>query len=140
MVNLEEKVSILENRVNVLEKELESLLSKISVNNFNHTDPSNEIPRNIIKNIEHIPTRDLVLMLLRMNPNQTINQLEIHLKKIGWIKDSFFKKNFGTALTKKGLIQPSEKNTGKKDIFALTLKGEFIADNILERLNNKFKN
>ena len=141
MMNLQEKIESLENRVNKLEEEIKSLRkSKGTQSNvLGNSGPIVEIPKNIIKNIEKIPTKDLVLISLRINPSQTINDLEIKIKQIGWIADTFFKKHFGTVLVNKGLVQPFGTNADGKKTFSLTMKGEIIADKTLEDLSSKFK-
>lgn len=138
MVDFQEKIESLENRVSKLEEEINSL-KKSKLNIPDNSGLIVEIPKNVIKNIEKIPTKNLVLISLRINSNQTINDLEIKLKKIGWIEDTFFEKHFGTSLISKGLVQPSGKNANGKKTFSLTTKGEIIADKTLEDLSNKFK-
>lgn len=138
---LEKRLTELDNRVLELEVDVKSLKNSKTtpLDISGNSGTIVEIPKNIITNIEKIPTKNLVLISLRTNLNQTINDLEIKLKKIGWIEDTFFEKHFGTSLISKGLVHPSGKNADGKKTFSLTMKGEIMADKISEDLSSKFK-
>ena len=111
--NLEQRISILENN-----KQQQS-----------QDNISSEFSEIIIKNIEKIPTKNLAILSLKNSPSQSIKSIEENLLNIGWVKDSFFLKNFGSALINKGLVQPEGRSSGKKKHIHLQLKGTFMPKN-----------
>lgn len=125
--NLEDQISKLTHRVSKLEKS-----SEIPTQNSSLT----EFPQILIKKIDKISTKNLVLILLKIHPNQSIPEMIKKLLKIGWIKDTFFQKNFGTTLVNKGLIQKSGSDELKKDRFSLTERGKLVADDLFSKLGS----
>ena len=126
--DLEKKIIDLETRVAALEA--------LGLSSF----PSNELtvfPKEIISKIDKISTKNLVLISLKINLTQSINELKTNLLKIGWVKDAFFKKNFGTTLINKGLVCKIENDRSKKDCFCLTERGNILADELFIKLTKK---
>jgi len=123
---LENRLSALENRVSQLEQSFESTPPVQSITEF---------PQNLIKKIDKIPTKNLVLILLKLSPNQSISEMTKKLLKIGWIEDTFFQKNFATSLVNKGLIQKSGSDESNKDRFNLTERGKLVADELFSKFN-----
>ena len=121
--DLEKKIFELETRVTQLEK-LESSSTSPKLSGF---------PKELISKLDKIPTKNLILLSLKINSPQSITNLKTNLSKIGWIEDTFFKKNFGTALGKKGLIRKIDDET-IKDAYGLTARGIIIADELFSKL------
>jgi hypothetical protein len=124
--DLKKRLTALETRVSILEQCPKTPSS---------TAPS-KFPPNLIKNIDKIPTKKLVLILLKIQPNQSIPELTENLLKMGWIKDTFFQKNFGTSLINKGLIQKSGSDKSSKDRFSLTSRGELSGEELISKLDS----
>ena len=126
-----------------LETRLDDLEQRISIleNNKQQQPQDNIFPEFseiIIKNIEKIPTKKLVILSLKNSPSQSIKSIEENLLNIGWVKDSFFTKNFGSALINKGLVQPEGRSSGRKKTYSLTARGNLHAKELLKKLENKF--
>lgn len=125
--NLQDQISKLVNRVSKLEKSSETPTQHSSLTEF---------PQILIKKIDKTSTKNLVLILLKIQPNQSIPEMTEKLLKIGWIKDTFFQKNFGSSLVNKGLIQKSGSDKSNKDRFSVTERGKLIADDLLSKLES----
>ncbi|MCV0392812.1 MAG: hypothetical protein K5790_05890 [Nitrosopumilus sp.] len=123
-----DKIDILENRIS----ELENRVTELEKIPETHTglNTVTEFPKDLIKKIDKTPTKNLVLILLKIEPNQSISEMTKKLLDLGWMQDTFFKKNFGTSLANKGLIRKSGNDESKKDRFSLTDKGKIIADEL----------
>jgi len=134
-MSFEEKIS---KKVENLEAELKKITEKVSALEKRLKQSSSvkqfELSTNVIKKIDKIPTKDLILVLLKMSVNQSINDLKQNLLKLGWIEDTFFKKNFSASLIKKGLISKTGTDAKKKDQYSLTLKGEILSKELLQKL------
>lgn len=132
-----DKISQLEDTVKKIEERLLNLEQKISnlekLNSSTSKSRMREIPNNVIKKIDKISTRHLIIILLSVKPNQSFKELQEMLLKIGWIKDTFFEKNFSSSLIKKGLVQASGKDSERKESYSLTMKGELEAEKILDK-------
>ena len=127
MTDLEVRVDELEKRVSKLEISSETPIEPSSITAF---------PPALIKKIDKISSKNLVLILLKIQPDQSISEMTEKLLKIGWIKDTFFQKNFGTSLVNKGLIQKSGSDESNKDQFSLTERGKLVADDLLSELDS----
>ena len=112
-----DKLKELETRLDDLEQRMLILENNKQQQPQDNISP--EFSETIIKNIEKISTKKLATLSLKNSPSQSIKNIEENLLKIGWVKDSFFNKNFTTELINKGLVQPEGKDSrGKKNIFA----------------------
>ncbi len=126
-----------------LEKRLDELEQRVTILEDNNIQkPLNhsvsELPKIIIKNIDKIPTKTLVILSLKISPSQSIMQLELSLQKIGWVKDTFFTKNFATTLISKGVAQPDGKDSKNKNTYSLSDKGHILAEELEKTLQKKF--
>ncbi len=125
---LEKKIIELETRVTKLEKL--DLLPPVSTN-------LSGFPKEIISNLDKISSKNLVLIGLKIQSSQSIDELKTNLLKIGWIEDTFFKKNFSTVLVSKGLVRKVEDDAGNKGCFSLTERGIIVADELFIKLTKK---
>ena len=123
---LEKQLLNLEERVSTLEKKGQSI-KVTEIDGF---------PQNVIQKIEKIPTRQLTLISLKINHPQSIEDLQKNLLKLGWVRDTFFEKNFASTLVNKGLIQQTEVNAKNKSLYSLTMKGDQEAEKILRKYQN----
>jgi len=125
-----------------LETRLDDLERRMLILENNKQQSQDDIPSEfseiIIKNIEKIPTKNLVILLLKNSSSQSTKNIEENLLKIGWVKDSFFDKNFGTSLINKGLVQPEGKDSRGKKTYSLTSKGYIHAKELLKKLVTQF--
>ena len=126
----------IENKFRELEQRIEKLEDKtknLSTDNLNSSLFSNELIKRIATKIDQIPTKELVIISLKILPNQTTSSLQENLKKWGCAEDTFFLKNFSTVLFKNGIIQKSGKDEHKAILYSLTAKGEFEYEKIIQK-------
>ena len=124
-------------KIDDLEKkifELETRVTKLEKSESSSTSPKlSGFPNDLISKLDKISSKNLILLSLKINSPQSIPELKNNLLKIGWIEDTFFQKNFGTTLVKKGLICKID-DEAIKDAYGLTDRGTIIADELFLKL------
>ena len=108
--NLKEKIKNLDDRLTKLENNPES-------------ENSSSLEMNVAKNLKTLKNPQLVIICMKIEPNQAIEQIKITLKKWGIDAQRWFNHgHFSDYVLKKGFAY----ETGKKDqkkLFSLTSKG-----------------
>ena|SRR3989442_936147 len=124
---IENKIRELDERVARLEtRRVESTLT---------IGTSENIVRRVAQQVDKLSTRDLVLLALYVKPHQTVSCIKQMINGWGWSPDTFFEKNFGTALINNGLVQKIHDDADKKDYCLLTEKGKIEVEDILKKRN-----
>lgn len=122
--DLEKAVRDLQERVSALEQAI-------------YTSPKTAargLEQRLAEKVDEIGTQDLILVALRLKPQQSKEEIKSVLSDWGKAYGSWFEGgNFSGRLIKKGLVKKVD--SGKAgELFALTKRGEIEADNQIAKL------
>ena len=118
-------------KLNSAIKELNERVSKLEKKPTSEIDSS--LDMNIAKNLKNLKNPQLVILSLKIEPNQTLEQIKNMLKKWGvdvtkWLAHG----HFSDYILKKGFAYPTGKEKNK-ELFSLTSKGLVEFDTIKEK-------
>lgn len=89
----------------------------------------------VVGNVDKIGTQDLIILALRIKPDQTKAEIKSILGDWGKSYGSWFEGgNFSGRLIKKGFVKKSGQNKEGEELFQLTKKGELHADELLSKI------
>jgi hypothetical protein len=89
----------------------------------------------VVGNVDKIGTQDLVILALRIKPDQNKAEIKAILGDWGKSYGSWFKGgNFSGRLVKKGFVKKAGQNKEGNELFQLTKKGELHADELLSKI------
>lgn len=89
----------------------------------------------VVGNVDKIGTQDLVILALRIKPNQTKAEIKTMLGDWGKSYSSWFEGgNFSGRLVKKGFVKKAGQNKEGEELYLLTKKGELHADELLSKI------
>jgi hypothetical protein len=95
------------------------------------------LEQRLAERVDEISTQDLIVVALRLKPNQRKEDLKMVLSDWGKVFGTWFEGgNFSGRLLKKGIVM-KEGSGEEGDIFRLTRKGELEADRLIAALHAK---
>lgn len=119
---LNDKIKDLHDRVTILENDPDS-------------ETSSSFDMNIAKNLKTLKIPQLVIIYLKIESDQTMEQIKISLKKWGVdAKKWFYHGHFSDYVLKKGFAYATGKEENK-EVFSLTSKGLLEYEKIKEKFN-----
>lgn len=92
----------------------------------------------LVENIEKIPIPHLTIIALRLKSKQTRQEIKKMLEDWGKIVGDWFRGgNMNNRLIKMSLVKRDGSNDHNDECFSLTKKGEFLADELIQKLKTK---
>lgn len=123
----------IEDRLESLEKRVKKLEDSLAIGNSVDIRTSDNIEALIISKVKKIETQDLVVVALRIRPNQTKAQVKVMLEDWGAQFGSWFDGgNLNTRMVKSHIVKKEVTKEGVA--FSLTKKGEFQADEVIDKI------
>lgn len=122
-------------KVDELIQNVKSTDTLIQTLNDSEVDPFEVLLANQIDDVS-IP--ELIILSLRINESQTKSEIIQTISKWGRVTEKWFRGgNINNRLIKTGFI--IKKNSGKNDLFQLTVRGMIQAEKILEKLRSSMQ-
>lgn len=129
-MSVEERLTRIEERLSKLEKLLTG--KKPAVSGSPKSDNLEEL---IVNNIEDIGQQNLVVLCLKMKPQQTKSQIESMFKELGKETGNWFNGSNFNRLIRKGIIKEDGLTEKNLQLYSLTKKGDTItAAKIIDKM------
>lgn len=124
-----------EQRLTALEGKMGLIEALLAQKKQSDAVPVNDKEQAFVDEIDQVGIQDAVIICYRLRGAQTRDQVREVFEKWGkpygnW----FYGGNFSNRLLKKGILKVEGKNDAGQDIYALTMKGERLADEKLDKI------
>lgn len=89
----------------------------------------------LIKKADSIKTQDMIIISLRRNGRQTKEGIKGTLQDWGKVYGTWFEGgNFNGRLVKKNIVKSEGKSDNNEEHYSLTKRGEFVADELIQKV------
>ena len=124
----------IETRIEMIEDRLAKLESSLIGASTGGAAPKG-LEAILIKNAESIKTQDMIIISLRRNGTQTKEGIKKTLQDWGKVYGTWFDGgNFNGRLVKKNIVKNEGSNDDNEEYYSLTKRGEFIADELIQKV------
>lgn len=126
----------IEERLESLEKRMQKLEDSLAAGSSAATSKPENIEALVISRIKEIDTQDLVVIALNLKPKQKKGEVKAMLQDWGAKVGNWFSGgNLNTRMVNSNIVKKEKTKEGV--VFSLTKKGEFLADENINKIRLK---
>jgi hypothetical protein len=126
----------IEERLESLEKRMQKLEESLAANVSATASKPYKVEALVISRIREIETQDLVVIALKLKPKQKKGEVKAMLQDLGARVGNWFEGgNLNTRMVNSNIVKKAETKEGV--VFSLTKKGEFLANEVIDKIKLK---